>query len=83
MDRIEATEEAEQDWRAQVEAIASLGLFPRADSGYMGANVPGRRREMLNWPGGLQLYRTQCESSADDGYRGFELGADSPTRAHG
>jgi cation diffusion facilitator CzcD-associated flavoprotein CzcO len=72
--RIEATPEAEAAWRGQVEAIAAMTLFPRADSWYMGANVPGKRREMLNWPGGLQLYLDACRASTDAGYQGFALG---------
>ena len=71
--RIEATEAAEEAWRTAVHDIAAMTLFPRADSWYMGANIPGKRREMLNWPGGLQLYRASCAEVADDGYRGFVL----------
>lgn len=73
--RIEATADAEDDWRAQVNAIASVSLFPRADSWYMGANIPGKPREMLNWPGGLQLYLAECAASAAAGYAGFDLTA--------
>lgn len=72
--RVEASREAETAWGDQVQAISAMTLFPRADSWYMGANVPGKRREMLNWPGGLQLYRAACRESADAGYRGFLLG---------
>jgi cation diffusion facilitator CzcD-associated flavoprotein CzcO len=69
--RIEATEAAEEAWRAQVQAIAALTLFPRAASWYMGANVPGKPREMLNWPGGLPSYLAACRVEADAGYPGF------------
>lgn len=72
--RFEASAEAEAAWREQVHAIAGMTLFPRADSWYMGANVPGKRREMLNWPGGLQLYLAACRESAAAGYQGFVLG---------
>ncbi|MDP1818486.1 MAG: NAD(P)/FAD-dependent oxidoreductase [Acidimicrobiales bacterium] len=71
--RIEARPEAEEAWRDQVNAIASFTLFPRAESWYMGANIPGKPREMLNWPGGLQLYAAACRSAADAGYSGFTL----------
>lgn len=71
--RIEATAEAEEQWRNMVHGIADLTLFPRADSWYMGANIPGKPREMLNWPGGLQLYLTSCREVAAAGYRGFVL----------
>jgi cyclohexanone monooxygenase len=72
--RVEPTPEAELAWREQVQSIAAMTLFPRADSWYMGANIPGKTREMLNWPGGLQLYLSACSSAADDGYRGFVFG---------
>lgn len=74
--RIEATPEAEAAWREQVHGIAAMTLFPRADSWYMGANIPGKPREMLNWPGGLQLYLHLCRTAAAAGYTGFAL--DSP-----
>src|SRR5271156_1862197 len=45
--RIEATVPAEEAWRAQVLAVADTSLFPRADSWYLGANIPGKTREML------------------------------------
>lgn len=73
--RIETTSEAEQAWRDQVHALASMSLFPRADSWYMGANIPGKPREMLNWPGGLQLYLMACRASSEGGYSGFVLGS--------
>ncbi len=78
--RIEATPDAEEQWRSMVHGIADMTLFPRADSWYMGANIPGKRREMLNWPGGLQLYLSSCREVADAGYRGFALGPASDGR---
>ena len=75
--RIEAKAAAQIAWCGQVEFIASLSLFPRADSWYMGANIPGKRREMLNWPGGLQLYVEQCRNEAQSGYPGFDLAGPS------
>src|SRR3546814_14020007 len=39
----------------------------------MGANIPGKPRVRLNWPGGLQLYLASCRDAAAAGYRGFEL----------
>ena len=51
--RIEATSAAEEAWREHVLEVASGSLFPKADSWYMGANVPGKAREMLAYPAGL------------------------------
>lgn len=72
--RVEASVAAESAWREQVHTIAAATLFPRADSWYMGANIPGKPREMLNWPGGLQLYLAACHASAEAGYSGFDIG---------
>jgi cation diffusion facilitator CzcD-associated flavoprotein CzcO len=72
--RVEATVPAEKAWRAQVIALADATLFPRADSWYLGANIPGKPREMLAFTGGLPAYIAKCRESADRGYDGFALG---------
>lgn len=69
--RIEATSEAEDAWRALNIELVDQTLFPQADSWYMGANVPGKRREILNYPGGLPDYLQRFETSARRGYEGF------------
>jgi cation diffusion facilitator CzcD-associated flavoprotein CzcO len=71
--RIEATVPAEEAWRAQVLALADNTLFPRADSWYFGANIPGKRREMLIFAGGLPAYIAKCRESAERGYDGFAI----------
>jgi cation diffusion facilitator CzcD-associated flavoprotein CzcO len=71
--RFEATAVAEEDWRAQVHAIADATLFPRADSWYFGANIPGKPREMLSFAGGLSTYIAKCNESAERGYEGFTI----------
>ena len=71
--RIEAVSEAEDAWGAQVEMIGDLTLFPTVDSWYMGANIPGKPRQLLNYPGGVPLYVEMCQACAADGYRGFTL----------
>jgi cation diffusion facilitator CzcD-associated flavoprotein CzcO len=72
--RFEATAAAEEDWRAQVHALADATLFPQADSWYLGANIPGKRREMLSFSGGLSTYMAKCNESAKRGYEGFAIG---------
>ena len=71
--RFEAIEEAEETWNAHIESLLSMTLFGKADSWYMGANIPGKPRQLLMYPGGLQMYLSQCYESADAGYKGFEL----------
>jgi cation diffusion facilitator CzcD-associated flavoprotein CzcO len=71
--RIEATVAAEEAWRAQVLELADATLFPRADSWYLGANIPGKPREMLAFSGGLPAYLAKCRESAERGYEGFAI----------
>lgn len=76
--RFEATPTAEQRWKDHVEAVGAMTLFPLADSWYMGANIPGKPRELLNYPGGVPLYLQMCQASAANGYEGFLLGTKTP-----
>ena len=71
--RIEATPEAEEAWRNQCLELANATLFPQADSWYMGANIPGKVRELLMYPGGLPLYLQELRESAAKGYEGYVL----------
>jgi len=71
--RIEALPEAETAWNAHVEELAAATLFPKANSWYMGANIPGKPRQLLNYPGGLPLYLKRCAECAEAGYAGFRL----------
>lgn len=73
--RFEATAEAEDTWTEHVNMIGEMTMFPKADSWYMGANIPGKPRQILNYPGGVQLYMEQCNESAKEGYKGFLLEA--------
>ena len=71
--RFEATVTAEEAWRAHVHSIADKTLFPRADSWYFGANIPGKPREMLVFAGGFATYISECNESAERGYEGFVI----------
>jgi len=71
--RFEATAPAEEEWRTQVHALADATLFPQADSWYLGANIPGKPREMLSFAGGLSTYMAKCNESAERGYEGFAI----------
>lgn len=73
IDLIEAEPEAEADWVGQVNALAAATLYPRAESWYLGANVPGKPRVFMPYTGGLRRYRRKCAAIAAEGYPGFEL----------
>jgi len=70
---IEATEQAERDWIAHVNAVADRTLFPLANSWYVGANVPGKPRIFMPYVGGVGTYRAKCDEVAARGYEGFSM----------
>ena len=70
--RIEATDAAADDWNAHMEELASGTLFPLADSWYMGANIPGKPRQLLAHLGASD-YMNHCHTCAAAGYAGFKL----------
>jgi len=70
---IEPAVEAQDAWVEHVNQVANLTLFPRADSWYMGANIPGKPRVFMPYIGGLNLYTQKCDEVAANGYEGFTL----------
>jgi cyclohexanone monooxygenase len=71
--RIEATEQAELEWRQHCEEVVAGTLFPTANSWFMGANIPGKKRTFLAYGGGLPRYREKCNDVAAQAYAGFVL----------
>lgn len=75
---IEANQQASEDWVATVNAAANETLLPQAKhSWYLGANVPGKPRVFMPYPGGFLRYRNICEEIVSKGYAGFMLGHES------
>jgi len=70
---VEATQEAQDKWVAHVHEVGHATLFPRANSWYMGANVPGKPRVFTPYIGGVGVYRQECDEVAAKGYEGFDL----------
>jgi cation diffusion facilitator CzcD-associated flavoprotein CzcO/acetyl esterase/lipase len=68
---IEPTPLAQERWVRHSNDIADLTLLPTANSWYMGANVPGKPRVFLPYPGGVGAYRETCDEVVDRGYLGF------------
>jgi cyclohexanone monooxygenase len=78
--RIDATLPAEDRWVEHVNAAAARTLFPRADSWFLGANIPGKPRVFMPYVAKIGVYRRECEVVAEAGYEGFAL---TPDRAAG
>jgi cyclohexanone monooxygenase len=68
---IEALPEHQGQWMAHVQEVADGTLYPRANSWYTGANVPGKPRTFMPYLGGVGVYRAKCDEVVEAGYRGF------------
>lgn len=71
--KIDADEQAQVAWAHEVAAIAERTLYTKANSWYMGANVPGKPRVFMMYIGGLDRYVERCEEIVRDGYAGFRF----------
>ncbi|MGA3000518.1 MAG: NAD(P)/FAD-dependent oxidoreductase [Acetobacteraceae bacterium] len=71
--RIEATQEAQDNWVLHGIEVANKTLYPKAASWYMGANIEGKPRVFMPYIGGVNAYREKCAEIAAQGYTGFRL----------
>lgn len=67
---VEPTTDSEEAWANEVSALANITLFPRTDSWWTGANVPGKPRYFSVYLGG-SIYYQRISDMADQGYQGF------------
>jgi cation diffusion facilitator CzcD-associated flavoprotein CzcO len=70
---IEAEEPAQDDWVDHVNAVAQKTLYMKANSWYLGANVPGKPRIFLPYVGGFDRYQEICAEVAAAKFRGFQV----------
>jgi len=70
---IEPDGAAQDAWVVHVAEVADRTLFPKANSWYLGVNIPGKPRVFMPYIG--EGYRTTCNAIVADGYRGFTFGA--------
>jgi cyclohexanone monooxygenase len=69
---IEARPEAQEAWVEHVNAVAGRTLYPRCNSWYLGANVPGKTRVFMPLLG-FPDYVEKCNAVAAKGYEGFDI----------
>jgi cation diffusion facilitator CzcD-associated flavoprotein CzcO/acetyl esterase/lipase len=79
---IEPTPLAQAGWVQHTNDFASITLASRANSWYIGANVPGKPRVFLPYIGGIDRYRKACDEVVNNGYLGFTLSGPGGTRCH-
>lgn len=76
---IQASQAAEDAWTKHVSDVAMKSLFARADTQYVGSNIPGKPRVYLAYLGGVGVYRKTCNSVRDKAYEGFVLRTETGT----
>jgi cyclohexanone monooxygenase len=69
--RIEATEEAQDEWVEHVAEVAQESLMSKGNSWYVGANIPGKPRVVMPYCGGQPMYQDRCAEVAAKDYEGF------------
>jgi hypothetical protein len=70
---VNATASSEKTWTENIWKIADQSLLPKANSWYMGDNIPGKTREPLIYLGGVPNYYKFINDCAVSKYEGFEL----------
>lgn len=68
--RVDSSPEHAKRWTDTMAMWAERTLFGKADSWYMGANVPGKTRQLLNLPSS-DAYLGALRQCAANGYDGF------------
>ncbi len=72
---IEPTREAEAGWVEHVREVGEATLYPKANSWYMGANIPGKARIFMPYVAGVHKYTEELRAVVDGGYKGFVISA--------
>ncbi len=67
------TLEAEDAWVEHSNELAAGTILSAADSWFMGANIPGKKRAVLLYANSAREYRKKCGEVAASGYEGFAL----------
>ena len=68
-----ATPQAEEAWTEYVVKVSAGSLRTKADSWFVGANIPGEAGVLLGSPDSAPVMRARRAEVAADGYEGFLL----------
>lgn len=63
IESIEASEKAGEIWKELVWSHYGTTLSTETDSWWVGANIPGKKREPLVWFGGIQSWWGECKNA--------------------
>lgn len=73
MNLVEADPDAEEKWMAHCNDLVKGTFIMETDSWWNGANIPGKPRVFLMYPGSMAAYRKACNEAAAKGYEGFVM----------
>ncbi|MDI6629721.1 MAG: NAD(P)/FAD-dependent oxidoreductase [Rhodococcus sp. (in: high G+C Gram-positive bacteria)] len=74
---IEAKPDIETEWTDICADIADQTLFPKAASWIFGANIPGKKRTVMFYLGGIKEYRSVLDNEKASGYPSFLTQSDA------
>ncbi|HEY5858223.1 MAG TPA: NAD(P)/FAD-dependent oxidoreductase, partial [Aldersonia sp.] len=74
---IDVKPDTETEWTEVCAEIADATLFPKAASWIFGANIPGKKRTVMFYLGGIKQYREITGTEAASGYPSFETSEDT------
>lgn len=72
-ERIEATTQAEKEWKRLVVHFSATSLRHYVPSGWNGGNIPGKVQEPLSFAGGLPYYCDKLDEVRKQGMTGFTI----------
>lgn len=78
IDYVEVKPFAEAQWSKTCQDISDATVFTKANSWYVGSNIPGKKREQLNYIGGLPAYVEACRDGLKD-WTNFEVKREDKT----
>jgi hypothetical protein len=73
---LEVKPDVETAWTDTCGEIADQTLFPRAASWIFGANIPGKKRTVMFYLGGMKEFRSISSAEIESGYPSFISSAD-------
>ena len=68
---LDVKSETQEEWLATCRMIADMTLFPKADSWIFGANIPGKKKSVMFYLGGLGNYAQALKDIVASDYDGF------------
>jgi cation diffusion facilitator CzcD-associated flavoprotein CzcO len=78
---MDVSAQTETEWTEICADIADQTLFPKAASWIFGANIPGKKRTVMFYLGGIAAYREILQTESAEGYPGFVAKVSEPAFA--